>query len=85
MKEEFTDARTDERTDGRTHDGHNAMTMARWPSASGAKNEIQTINPFSEFYLPEHGTNCVERTLVTRTSGTVRTCSLITEIYVELK
>ena len=24
--------------DGRTHDGHNAMTIARWPSASGAKN-----------------------------------------------
>ena len=34
----FTDARTDERTDGRTHDGHNAMTIARWPSASGANN-----------------------------------------------
>ena len=26
------------RTDGRTHDGHNTMTIARWPSASGAKN-----------------------------------------------
>ena len=30
MKEEFTDACT--------HDGHNAMTTARWPLASGAKN-----------------------------------------------
>ena len=29
---------THARTDGRTHDGHNAMTIARWPSASGAKN-----------------------------------------------
>ena len=32
-------ARTDERTDGRT-DAHNAMTIARCPWASGAKNEI---------------------------------------------
>ena len=28
--------------DGRTHDGHNAMTIARWPSASGAKNNNYT-------------------------------------------
>ena len=28
----------DARMDERTHDGHNAMTIARWPSASGAKN-----------------------------------------------
>ena len=38
----FTDARTDERTEiggltvGRTHDGQKAMTIAHWPSASGA-------------------------------------------------
>ena len=36
-------ARMDERTDGQTdrqkHDGHNAMTLARWPLASEAKNE----------------------------------------------
>ena len=25
--------------EGYRHDGHNAMTIARWPSASGAKNE----------------------------------------------
>ena len=31
-------AQTDGLTDGRTHDGHNAMTIARWPLASGAKN-----------------------------------------------
>ena len=30
---------THARTDGLTHDGHNAMTKARWPSASGAKND----------------------------------------------
>ena len=29
---------TEGQTDRRTHDGHNAMTLARWPSASGAKN-----------------------------------------------
>ena len=27
---------TQERTDGQTHDGYNAMTLARWPSTSGA-------------------------------------------------
>ena len=27
------------RRTGQTHDGHNAMTIARWPSASGAKNQ----------------------------------------------
>ena len=32
-----TDRRTAKRMDGRTHDGHNAMTIARWPLASGAK------------------------------------------------
>ena len=44
MKEEFTDAHThaqtnewmDKWTDERMHDGHNAMTIAHWPSASGA-------------------------------------------------
>ena len=30
------DARTDKQTNGRTHDGHNTMTIARWPLASGA-------------------------------------------------
>ena len=30
LKEEFTN--------GRTHEGHNAMTIARWPLASGANN-----------------------------------------------
>ena len=25
----------------RTHDGHNAMTIARWPSASGANDRKQ--------------------------------------------
>ena len=37
LKEEFTDARTHGRMDAYTHDRHNAMTIARWPSASGAK------------------------------------------------
>ena len=27
--------------DGHTHDGHNAMTKARWPLASGAKNGLK--------------------------------------------
>ena len=31
-------ARTVGRTDGRTHNGHRAMTLACWPTASGAKN-----------------------------------------------
>ena len=35
IKKKLTDARTDERTDARRH---HAMTIARWPSASGAKN-----------------------------------------------
>ena len=30
-------AQTNGRTDRRTHNGHNAMTIARWPLASGAK------------------------------------------------
>ena len=29
---------TDGRTEGRTHNGHNAISIARWPLASGAKN-----------------------------------------------
>ena len=55
MKEEFTDARTDEwtngRTDERTHDGHNAMTIARWPLASGAKNLKKLVPGFSLNFL----------------------------------
>ena len=38
MKEKFTDTRMDEQM----QDGHNAMTIALWPSASGAKNKIVT-------------------------------------------
>ena len=42
LKEEFTDTRTDEQTDGltdrQTHVGHSIMTIARWPLASGANN-----------------------------------------------
>ena len=35
------------RTDGQTQDGHNAMTIARWPSASGAKTctKFSWLNP----------------------------------------
>ena len=36
LNEEFTDARTH----GRTHDGHNAMTIASWASASGTKKAL---------------------------------------------
>ena len=35
LKEEFTDTCMDEQT----HDRHNCMTLARWPLASGAKNQ----------------------------------------------
>ena len=31
-----TDGRTNRRTNGRMLDGHNTMTIARWPLASGA-------------------------------------------------
>ena len=40
----------DGRTDGRMHDGQQAMTLARWPMASGAKNvfihnkQVQSVN-----------------------------------------
>ena len=37
------DARMDERTHKRTHDGHNAMTIARWPLANGAKNMVGNV------------------------------------------
>ena len=30
---------THARTEERTHDGHNAMTIAHWPLASAAKNQ----------------------------------------------
>ena len=33
--------RTHGRMDGRTHDGQNAMTIARWPLANGAKNHVR--------------------------------------------
>ena len=36
-----TNRQTDGQMDGRTHDGHNAMTIARWPLASGTKNIIE--------------------------------------------
>ena len=42
LKEEFTDAHTEELMDGRMHDRHNAMTIACWPSVSGA-NETRAI------------------------------------------
>ena len=29
--------------DGWTHDRHNAMTIARWPLTSGAKNQLNTL------------------------------------------
>ena len=35
LKAKFTDAGME----GRMHDWHNAMTIARWPSTSGAKNQ----------------------------------------------
>ena len=44
-KEKFFEGRVyartdDERTeDRRTHDGHNALTIAHWPLASGAKKD----------------------------------------------
>ena len=38
LKGKFTDARTHGQTNGQTHNGHNSMTIARWPLASGAKN-----------------------------------------------
>ena len=54
LKEEFTDARTDERTD----DGHNAMTIALWPLASGAKNmyitEIYMKNKYKSSITMNH-------------------------------
>ena len=34
------------RTDGRTHNGQQAMTYARWPMASGAKKLVMSIFPF---------------------------------------
>ena len=37
-----THGRTDRRTDGR-RDGHNAMTIARWISASGNKNRFRAV------------------------------------------
>ena len=40
-------------TDGwRMHDGHNAMTIARWPSASGAKNHQDIIQICSTLNHP---------------------------------
>ena len=39
LNKQFTDESTDEGTDGRTHVGHHAMTIARWPLASGAKKK----------------------------------------------
>ena len=46
------------RTIGWTHERHNAMTIARLPSASGAKNQVYSslasgvdITPDTKFYL----------------------------------
>ena len=51
--DERTNGWTDRRMNGRTHDGHKAMTIACWPSASGAKNygkrrycSLRAISPF---------------------------------------
>ena len=38
--------RTHGRTDGQMHDGHKAMTIACWTSASGAKNQFLSQNYF---------------------------------------
>ena len=35
---DLTHRHTNEQTDDRTHHGHNAMTITRWPLASGGKN-----------------------------------------------
>ena len=40
------EAHRDKRTDRRMHDGHNTMTIVRWPLASGAKNHPYTPKAF---------------------------------------
>ena len=51
LKEKFTNSRTDERTDEHTHDGHNDMTIARWPSASGVKKIFFFTQMFTNVFL----------------------------------
>ena len=34
---------TDAQTDAHMHDGHRAMTLARWPTASGTKNNMPDL------------------------------------------
>ena len=41
--------------DGHMQDGHNAMTIARWPSASGAKKRkcwLPTFSTFLSVFVP---------------------------------
>ena len=45
-----TNGRTDGRMNGRTHDGHNTMTIARWPSASGAKKNFKLYPAKSKLF-----------------------------------
>ena len=40
LKEEFTDACTDKCMHGWTHNRHKVMTIACWPTASEAKNDL---------------------------------------------
>ena len=47
------DVRTDRQTNGWMHDEHNTMTIARWPSASGAKNEYYCTT-FTNSFFPFH-------------------------------
>ena len=44
------------RTDAHTHDGHNAMTIAHWPLASGAKNDknLSHENKKHSLLFPEY-------------------------------
>ena len=73
----------DARTDEHTHDGHNAITTARWPSASGAKYTIllQSVlkGKASEVYLalkPEQTSDyqTVKETIL-------KACELVPEAY----
>ena len=48
-----TDGRTDGWMDGQTHDGYNAMTIACWPSASGARKRkcwLPAYFPFAKLF-----------------------------------
>ena len=55
-----TDGQTDGLTTGWTHDGHNAMKIARWPSASGAKNVIKrTFGELNNIFSGRVLQNCI--------------------------